>query len=76
MQAQFIYYKTKFMFLELRHKLTRVLIRLLVKNTHKIKPINATQLNPRPNTLNFIELEKIVGFIGLEFSQAEYVELV
>ena len=36
MQAQFTCYKHKFVNLELRHKLTRVLIRFLVKNI-KIK---------------------------------------
>ena len=44
MEAQFIYYKPKFMNLELKYKLTRVLIRLLVKKkyTNKIKPTNPT----------------------------------
>ena len=46
MQAQFIFYKPKFVNLELRHKLTKVLIRLLVKKKkykNKIKLINPTQ---------------------------------
>ena len=73
MQIQFICYKPKFVNLELRYKCTRVLIRLLVKNT-KIKSSRSTQPNG-PNTLTFIGLEEINGSIGLEFSQAEHIRL-
>ena len=43
-QAQFISYIPKFVNLELRYKLTRVLIRILVKNK-KIKSSRLTQPN-------------------------------
>ena len=43
MQAQFICYKLKFVNLELRHKLARILIRL--SKTTKIKSSQSTQHN-------------------------------
>ena len=67
MQPQFIYYKFKFINLDLRQKLKKVLIKLLVKKySNKIKPINPTQPNPRPNTLNSIGLMENYGFHWIE----------
>ena len=79
MQSQFICYKSKFLNLELRRKLIKVLIRLLVKNT-KAKSSRSTQPNPtqpnlRSNTLSSIGLEEIMNSIEFEFSQAEHVVL-
>ena len=58
--------------LELKHRLTKVLIKLLVKNI-KIKLSQSIQLNMRSNTLSSIKLEEIVNFIELKFSQIKYV---
>ena len=61
--------------LELRHKLTRVFIRLLVKKNTNIKSSWSTQPNSRAKTLRSIGLEKIVSYVGLEFLQVDYVGL-
>ena len=74
MQTQFICYKPKLVNLELRHKLTIILLKLLVKNI-KIKSSQSTQSNLRLNTLSSIRLKEIVSSIGLEFLQAEHVGL-
>ena len=58
--------------LELKYKLTKVLIKFLVKNI-KIKLSQSIQLNSKSNTLNFIKLEEIVNFIELKFSQIKHV---
>ena len=57
--------------LNLRHKLTKGLIRLLLK---KIKN-QADQPKSRPNTLSSIGFEKIMASIGFEFSHAKHVGL-
>ena len=58
--------------LDLRHKLTKSLIRLIKK---EIKPINPTQPNSRLNALSSIGFDEIMGSIWLEFSQVEHVGL-
>ena len=61
--------------LELKHKFYKILDKTFSKKyKNKIKLI--IQPNPSPNILSSIELEEIVGSIGLEFSQAEHVELL
>ena len=78
MHAQFIYYKSTFLNLDLRYKLIKDFIRLLYiyiytyiyKNSSR-----STQPNPRPNALSSLGLEEIVGSIRLDFSQAKHVGL-
>ena len=69
MQAQFIYYKSTFMNLNLRHK------RLDKTFIKKKKSTQSTQPNSRPNILSSIGLKELMDFIRLEFSHAEYVGL-
>ena len=57
MQIQFICYKPKFMNLELRYKLTRVLIRLLIKIRNK-KYKNRMSINPSVNTVHYVYIFK------------------
>ena len=65
MRVQFICYKTIFVNIDLRNKLTKGLIKLLYKKKKKIQAdqLNPTQPNTRPNDLSFIGLEEIVDYI-------------